>query len=94
MISQIVHNVRAETVDGRKYLVAPITMIVPGVLNGSAGAFLYSLNELARTVDAWNGLPITWKHPHDSRLSGDFPPSGKNRVSTSSQRPRHQQANR
>lgn len=73
MISQIIHNVRAESVDGHKFLVAPITMIVPGVLAGSHGAFLYSLNELRRTADAWNGLPITWKHPFDSNLSGDFP---------------------
>lgn len=63
MISQIVHNVRAESRDGRRYLVAPIVMIVPGVLSGSQGPLLYSLNELARTVDAWNGVPILRNHP-------------------------------
>ncbi len=34
MISQYVLNVRAETRDGVKYLVASVVMVVPGVLAG------------------------------------------------------------
>ncbi len=48
---------------GREYLVAPLTLIVPGVLNGSKGALYYPPEEIARNVDAWNGMPLTLGHP-------------------------------
>jgi len=58
-------SVRREVLDGKAYLVAPVTMIVPGVLNGSQGAIFYSPEELKRSVANWNGLPIVVEHPSD-----------------------------
>lgn len=45
--------------DGRAYLVAPVTMLVPGVLNGA----LVPAEETGRYVEAWNGRPVTLNHP-------------------------------
>lgn len=61
--------VRSVVKDGRTYLVAPMTMIVPGVLHGSNGPLLYPPDEVARSVDAWNGMPITNGHP---KVSGQY----------------------
>jgi hypothetical protein len=64
------------TLRGREYLVAPMTMIVPGVLNGSDGPIYYSPEENAKSVNAWNHVPITVYHPnvegqHVSARHGD-----------------------
>jgi hypothetical protein len=48
---------------GRKHIVVPMTMIVPGVLPGSRGPLLYTPPELARNFRAWDGVPITLDHP-------------------------------
>jgi hypothetical protein len=54
---------RRATIDGREYIVAPVTMLVPGVLNGSQGALFYPAQEVARNYDAWNGMPLVVRHP-------------------------------
>lgn len=59
-------RVREATLHGRKYLVAPLTLIVPGVLNGSQGPLFYPEDEIGRNPDAWNGVPIVVRHPQDS----------------------------
>ena len=56
-------TVRRETLYGRDYLVAPVTMIVPGVLNGSQGALYYPPDELGNDPLAWNNMPIVVYHP-------------------------------
>lgn len=56
-------TIRRETMDGRSYLVAPFTSIVPGVLNGSKGPIFYPPEENAKNVDDWNGKPLTLGHP-------------------------------
>lgn len=56
---------RRETLNGRKWLVAPVSMIVSGVLPGSQGALYYPPDETARDHDAWNGMPLTMNHPTD-----------------------------
>lgn len=48
---------------GRDYLVAPVTLIRPGVLNGSQGPILYELDDMEESVDAWNGKPLLLGHP-------------------------------
>ena len=58
-------KVRREKMDGRDYLVAPLTMIVPGVLNGSKGALFYPLSEITENYLAWNNMPIVVNHPTD-----------------------------
>lgn len=50
---------------GRDYLVSPVVMLVPGVLNGSKGPLYYPHDEVATNVDAWNGMPLTQYHPTD-----------------------------
>lgn len=56
---------RRERLQGRMHLVAPVTLIVPGVLNGSNGPLFYSAKEIERNPEAWNGVPITVDHPAD-----------------------------
>jgi Uncharacterized protein conserved in bacteria (DUF2213) len=56
-------NVKRITKNGREYLVAPLTMIVPGILNGSKGPLLYRERDISRNVSAWNGVPLTVQHP-------------------------------
>lgn len=48
---------------GRECAVAPMTMIVPGVLNGSEGPYFYPAEENTKSVAAWNGMPIVLDHP-------------------------------
>lgn len=60
-------KVRRESLDGRSYLVAPLSMIVPGVLNGSKGPLYYPLNEISRGADGWNRMPIVVNHPTDDK---------------------------
>lgn len=54
---------RKATINGREYIVAKATLIVPGVLNGSKGALYYPPEEIAKNFDAWNGIPLTNGHP-------------------------------
>jgi len=67
--SLAVHNgvgkVRREWRDGREFLVAPLTSIVPGVLNGSKGSLYYPPEEIGRNVSLWDGIPLTVNHPFD-----------------------------
>lgn len=53
------------TLNGRHYLVAPVTMLVPGVLSGSQGPLLYPADEVAKDVQRWNHVPVTLGHPTD-----------------------------
>src|SRR5687767_481268 len=57
---------RRVTHEGREYIVAPLSLIVPGVLNGSKGALYYPPDEVGRVVDAWNGIPIVVNHPFEA----------------------------
>lgn len=56
-------KVRRSTLNGRDHLVVPLTMIVPGVLNGSDGPIYYSPEENRRDPSAWNHMPIVVYHP-------------------------------
>lgn len=66
---------RTEMVNGREFLVAPLTLIVPGVLNGSQGPLYYPPEEIRRNVDAWNGVPMVVQHPtrNGTPISGRTP---------------------
>jgi len=59
-------KVRQATLHGRDYLVFPLTLIVPGVLNGSQGPLYYPIEEISKDPTAWNGVPIVVRHPQDS----------------------------
>jgi len=66
---------RREKLHGREFLVVPLTMIVPGVLNGSQGSLFYPPSEISRNFQAWNGIPLTVGHPsrNGQQLSGRDP---------------------
>lgn len=49
--------------NGRAYYVAPMTLIVPGVLNGSQGSLYYPHDEISRNHRDWNGIPLVSYHP-------------------------------
>jgi hypothetical protein len=63
LLANVVGKTRRETLNGRKYVVAPLRLIVPGVLNGSRGPLFYPAEEIARDPGAWNGMPIVGYHP-------------------------------
>lgn len=56
-------SVRRETLHGKEFLVAPLSMIVPGVLPGSKGPLLYPEEEVRKNPSAWNNIPIVVNHP-------------------------------
>jgi len=57
---------RRELMHGRAYVVAPVRMIVPGVLVGNRGPLLYVESEIRKSVHAWNGVPVVVNHPRRS----------------------------
>jgi len=63
LVVNLTGRARKTTLNGREYLVAPASLIVPGVLNGSHGPGLYTEEENRRSVGAWNGTPIVVYHP-------------------------------
>lgn len=63
IVANLTGQVRRVTWRGREYLVAPVTMIVPGVLNGSQGPGLYTDEENSKDPSAWDHMPIVLRHP-------------------------------
>jgi hypothetical protein len=63
IVANIAGGVRKEIFSGREYIVAPLSLIVPGVLNGSKGSLYYPVEELRKEPSAWNGMPIVVNHP-------------------------------
>jgi hypothetical protein len=63
----LIHNAAGRTrrvkEKGREYIVAPLSLIVSGVLNGSKGALYYPEDEIANSADIWNGIPLVVYHP-------------------------------
>lgn len=68
LIVNISGKVRRERLLGREHLVAPVTLIVPGVLNGSEGPILYLNEENEKSVDLWNNMPLTLGHPKNGSV--------------------------
>lgn len=74
--------VRRVALNGRNYLVAPVTMLVSGVLNGSQGPLYYPPGEVERNPMAWNGMPLLLGHPladDGEHISGRDPQVWANR---------------
>lgn len=57
---------RYETLGNKQYLVAPVTLIREGVLNGSNGPLLYPAEEIQKVVQEWNGMPVVVNHPQNA----------------------------
>jgi hypothetical protein len=70
LVVNLVGKVRRVKEGGREYLVAPVVLIVPGILNGSRGPLLYPEDEVAKSPGLWNKTPITVGHPKNS--AGEF----------------------
>lgn len=66
-------SIRHETLNGRPFIVAPLSLIRPGVLNGSKGPLMYPADELAKSPQDWNGMPILLDHPYKD----GYPVSGR-----------------
>ena len=49
--------------DGRQFLEAKGTMIVPGVLNANNGPLYYPSEEVENSTPLWNAIPILVNHP-------------------------------
>ena len=66
-MEQIAANLSGKTrrakLNGREHIVAPLTLIVPGVLNGSKGPLFYPIEEITKNPVVWNGIPIVVYHP-------------------------------
>jgi len=60
---------RSETLHGIDYIVAPVNMIVEGVLPGSGGPMLYPADQLRNSVNFWNNVPVTINHP---QIDGNY----------------------
>lgn len=67
MYEKIIFNVsgptRTEVLEGRDYIVAPMVMLVEGVVAGSMGPLYYPREELSKTPVVWNSKPIVVNHP-------------------------------
>lgn len=64
--------IREEELDGRHYVVVPMTMILEGVHTGSQGPVYYSIDELAKTPKMWNLKPIVIEHPFRGDTATDL----------------------
>jgi len=62
---------REEQIDGRRYLVVPVVMLVEGVHHGSAGPQYYSPELLERSAPTWNGTPVVVTPKGDDHPQGD-----------------------
>ena len=65
LVANISADTRRERLKGRFYVVAPVTMIAPGVLNGSKGPLLYEAKDIATDIEAWNVVPLLLGHPEE-----------------------------
>lgn len=76
LVANLSNNVKVKQLHGREYLVAPVVMMVEGVLAGNQGPILYEETEILHSVEAWNHKPITLGHPEapdGTKLSGCAP---------------------
>ena len=56
--------------NGREYLVAPMTLIVPGILEGSKGPLLYLPDDIAENHEQWGqDIPLVVRHPQSEDAS-------------------------
>ncbi len=63
MLVNFTGSIRYDEMMGRKYLVAPMSMITEGVHAGSDGPLFYPSEELFKTPQVWNHKPVVVYHP-------------------------------
>ncbi len=65
--------VRRKKLHGREYIVAPITIMRPGIMAGNRGPLLYGGEENSRYTRHWNHIPLVIDHPQKgSARTADF----------------------
>jgi hypothetical protein len=74
---QIAYVPRIETLNDTEYLVVPVVMMVEGVHNGSKGPTFHSAEELEKTINYWEGKPVTLSHP---QIDGYFVSASTDKV--------------
>lgn len=96
LVANLSGKVQTKTLAGRKYLVAPVTMILEGVFAGNQGAIFYEGREISKSAQAWNNRPITVGHPEAQdgvKISGCTPEAldkfGIGMILNASWNPRH-----
>lgn len=62
IVANLFGRVRRERVGDKEYIVVPLTMLVPGVLNGNQGPLLYPASEVEASTPLWEGTIITDGH--------------------------------
>jgi hypothetical protein len=75
IVNRIGGKTQRVTKGGVEYLVAPATLINPGVLVGNKGPLHYPPEEVSRNPTIWNGMPLTVNHPKqgDQHISARSP---------------------
>lgn len=63
LVANQVGRIRHAKLGGRDYIVAPLSMLVPGVLPGSKGPLFYPPDVVNRNPSVWNSIPIVVNHP-------------------------------
>ncbi len=63
IIFNVVGGIRRDILEGRRHIVAPVSMLAEGVINGSAGPIFYPADEISKSASLWNHKPVVVYHP-------------------------------
>lgn len=63
LATQAVGPMRDGELMGRRMRIIPAVMVREQVLNNNLGATFLPADEIAASVDAWNGMPVVLRHP-------------------------------
>jgi len=63
IIANVTGKLRRGILFSREHIIVPLSLVVPGVLNGSQGKLFYPLEELQKDPAVWNGMPLMAYHP-------------------------------
>lgn len=77
VVANVTAGARRVRRGGRDWLVAPMTLLVEGVLHGSQGPLFYPAPEIAAGAAAWDRVPITLGHPADPTTNAPVPASAE-----------------
>lgn len=60
---QMAYQPTTVLLEDKQYLVVPVVMMVEGVHHGSGGAIYHSAEELGKSANSWQDVPVTISHP-------------------------------
>lgn len=67
--ANLVGKPRFAVMEGRDYIVLPVTILVEGVHAGSSGPIFYPLEQMEKFATAWNHKPVVVYHP---KVNGQY----------------------